>query len=124
MDNNFLNIGQKVWCINMWGTIDEGIISEVYTTQSDLKYYKIQLFSGGVYNSVPEDIFTSRVNALHEKARRSRKKVDEYKINIKTLKDLLEFCICQMNNDNINYEAIQTVKEWSKDILSIDLDEE
>ena len=119
MNEKFFNIGQKVWCINMWGGIDEGIISE-----SGKKYCKIQLTSGGYYYSLYGDIFKSYSDALHEKVRRSREQVNKYKTDIKTLKDLLNFCICQMDNDNINYEAIQAVKEWSKDILSIDLDEE
>ena len=118
MSDHFLDIGQKVWCINMYGGIDEGIILE------SGKYCKIQLTSGGYYYSPYEDIFKSYSAVLHEKVRRSREQVNKYKTDIKTLKDLLDFCICQMNNDNINYEAIQAVKEWSNDILSIDLDEE
>lgn len=119
------NINEKVWCFNAWGAIDEGTISEIRTTQSDLKYYKIQLTSGGFYNAVPMDIFKSYGDALHEKARRSKEKVNKYKTDIKTLKDLLNFCICYMHNEEYtDYEAIQTVKEWSHEFLSINLEDD
>jgi len=118
------NINEEVWCFNAWGTIDEGIISEIRLTQSDLKYYKIQLTSGGSYYAVPMDMFKSYGAALHEKARRSKEKTNKYKTDIKTLKDLLNFCICHMHSEEYtDYEAIQAVKEWSKEILSIDLED-
>ena len=122
MDEKFFYIGQTVWVITTWGTIDECIIN---SEQNCDNYYSLKVKSGGNYYQLPKNIFSSYREAILEKAKRSKEKKEKYKFEINNLKDLFEFMLSNMQgHETSDYEAVYASKERILELTGIDLDKE
>lgn len=125
MTEKIFDLGQVVWCINPWGTIDQCIIFGTPTPQYNISYYKLKIKDGGEYCQMPENIFNSYKEAIIEKAKRSKKIKNEYKTKINNLKELFDFMICHMSgHETSDCEAICAAKERIKELTGIDLEED
>lgn len=124
MNEKFFNIGQTVYCINAWGTIDECIILD-YDDRVSTPYYKLQIINGGWYTQIVKNIFNSYGEAIREKMKRSKEIKEKYKSKINNLKDLFDFMLSNMSgHETSDCEAICAAKERIKELTGIDLDKE
>lgn len=121
MNEKFFNIGQTVYCINSWGTIDECTVLD-YDDRVSTPYYRLQIIEGGWYTQVSHNIFPNYKEALIEKIRRSKDNVEKYKSQINNLKELFDFMICHMSgHETSDCDAIYASKERILELTGIDL---
>lgn len=72
----------------------------------------------GSFGALVEDIYSTKEEALNAKKEKSRKNILKYKNKLKTIDDIINFCLdtCICGDEYTNYDARIAVIERSKEL--------
>lgn len=125
MVNKKLKIGDIVYCNTTYRTAEKcEITSEVKTLFKTECYLNVKSISGiGSFQCNINNMFLTEEEAIQSYTEKNQKQLEEYKSNINSLEDLIRFAISNMYGEEYtDYEAIQAVKERSKELFDIEID--
>lgn len=119
-----LKIGTIVYCNTTYNTALKGRITSNIKETNGMYYYEVSgIDIRGSFVCRISDMFLTKDDALEDYNKKSKNQVEEYKSNINSLEDLLRLAVSNMYAEEYtNYEAIQAVKERSKELFGIELE--
>lgn len=123
-----LKIGMKIYTKEYWSDrIVKAKVTKIYE-ENEKKTVSLE----GLYNvdededtdmigsfgALIEDIYSTKEEALNAKKEKSRKNILKYKNKLKTIDDIINFCLdtCICGDEYTNYDARIAVIERSKEL--------
>lgn len=123
-----LAIGMKIYTNEHWSDrIVKAKVTKIYE-ENEKKIVRLE----GLYNvdededtdmigsfgALIEDIYSTKEEALNAKKEKSRKNILKYKNKLKTIDDIINFCLdtCICGDEYTNYDARIAVIERSKEL--------
>lgn len=119
-----LKLNTIVYCNTTYNTALKGkIISGIKFNNDGTFYYNVSgIDIRGIFGCRIYDMFLTEEQALDDYNYRSKFQLRKYKSNINSLEDLLKFAISKMYvEEYTDYDAIQAIKERSKELLNIEI---
>ena len=126
-------IGQKVWFLEPWSKMPKSatIVSfetikpdKVYTFER--KVAKLHWNDGGTNSMLVEDLYSTKEELLCAEKEKSRKRIENFKEEIKDVKDLIQFMLDNVVStgaeEYVDCDARTAAIERAKELLNIDLE--
>lgn len=116
-------VGETVYVNSSWSVADRCYVVSKFVEGGN-QFYKVASYSlGGVFNTLEDSIFSTHKEALDAANAAFNKEVEEYKSEIKTVKDLLKFPLnhCLDGDEYTDYAAIEAYKKRASELLNINI---
>ena len=115
-------LGDIVYVNNAWTVAEKCEVTEIGDKDADDEYFYVHsLDNVGSFCALRSDIYATKEEAIAAYQEKSAKNVEQYKKEIKGLKELLEFPLthCLNGEEYTDYDAIEAYKIMASELTGI-----
>lgn len=133
MKKSEFKIDQKVWFLEPWSKMPKCATIVAFGTIKPDKVYPFERktatlhwLDGGTNTMLVEDLYSSQEELLQVESKKSRKRIEKMKEEMKDVKDLIQFMfdnvVSSGAEEYVDWDARTAVKERTKELLNIELE--